>query len=307
VLGGINPPRQDTLEWVDRKGVVQPVAAVPAGSYLGPRLSPDGRKIAMNVRRPASRGTDVWVYDVLRGAPTRLTFNGGGTPIWSPDGKRIVYPSGRLYAISTDGGGQPEQLTTGDVNQVSSSWASMNVLAFIQRPRSDAFGIWTLPMGVDRKPALFVESRFNLWYPEFSPDGRFMAYVSSESGSPEVYVQPYPGPGEKVRISTAGGVEPLWTANGRELVYKTGTLEREQFFSVPIRSVSPFQADAPRLLFEAKQGEYDSTVPTRSWDVSADGQRFLLMRVVASTDRPVATMQVVLNWTEELKRLVPTK
>jgi hypothetical protein len=120
-------------------------------------------------------------------------------------------------------------------------------------------------------------------------------------------VQPYPGPGEKVRISTAGGVEPLWTANGRELVYKTGTLEREQFFSVPIRSVSPFQADAPRLLFEAKQGEYDSTVPTRSWDVSADGQRFLLMRVVASTDRPVATMQVVLNWTEELKRLVPTK
>jgi hypothetical protein len=159
----------------------------------------------------------------------------------------------------------------------------------------------------DRKPTLFLESRFTLWFPEFSPDGRWIAYVSNEVGSPEVYVQPYPGPGQKIRISTTGGSEPIWTANGRELLYRSGTLEHQQFFSAAIRSVSPFQVDAPRLLFEAQFGEYESTAPTRSWDVSADGQRFLLLRPVPSTDNPVTVMHVVLNWTEELKRLVPAK
>jgi serine/threonine-protein kinase len=154
---------------------------------------------------------------------------------------------------------------------------------------------------------LFGESPFTLWFPEFSPDGRWIAYVSTEVGSPEVYVRPYPGPGEKIRISTTGGSEPIWTANGRELLYRSGTLEHQQFFSAAIRSLSPFQADAPRLLFEAKFGEYESTAPTRSWDVSADGQRFLLLRAVPSTDKPVTVMHVVLNWTDELKRLVPAK
>jgi hypothetical protein len=95
--------------------------------------------------------------------------------------------------------------------------------------------------------------------------------------------------------------------NGRELVYRTGTLEHQQFFSAAIRSLSPFQADAPRVMFEAKFGEYEGTAPTRSWDVSPDGQKFLLMRPVPSADKPVTVMHVVLNWTEELKRLVPIK
>jgi eukaryotic-like serine/threonine-protein kinase len=218
----------------------------------------------------------------------------------------VVYPSGSLYALNADGGGQPERLTTSDVNQVSSSWVA-NTIAFMQRTQNGSNGIWVLPVDGDRKPTLFLESRFTLWYPELSPDGHWMAYVSNESGTPELYVQPYPGPGEKTRISTAVGFEPIWTANGREILYRSGTLDRQQFFSAAVRSVSPFQADAPRLLFEAKPGEYDSTAPTRSWDVSADGQRFLMLRVVASTDKPVTAMHVVLNWTEELKRRVPAK
>jgi hypothetical protein len=161
-------------------------------------------------------------------------------------------------------------------------------------------------MDGDRKPRLFIESRFSLVYPQLSPDGHWMAYVSNESGAGELYVQPYPGPGEKTRISTSGGSEPIWTANGRELLYRNFTRESQQFFSAAVRSVSPFRVDAPRLLFEAKPGEYDSTAPERSWDVSADGQRFLLARSVASTDKPVTDMHVVLNWAEELKRLVPT-
>lgn len=128
-----------------------------------------------------------------------------------------------------------------------------------------------------------------------------------ESGAPEVYVQPYPGPGEKTRISTAGGTEPIWTANGRELLYRSGTLDVQQFLSAAVRSLSPFRADTPRLLFEARFGQYDSTGPVRGWDARADGQRFLLARPVASTDPPVTAMHVVLNWAEELKRRVPAK
>jgi serine/threonine-protein kinase len=307
VAGGIGPTRKDTMEWVDRKGNAQPLADVPAGPYLGPRLSPDGRKIVVNVRHPTNRLTDVWIYDVLRGAPTRLTFNGGGQPLWSPDGKRIVYGTGGLSAINADGGGKPEPVTVSDTNQIPSSWASTNMIAFLQRTQNGTNGIWVLPMAGERKPTLFGESPFTLWHPEFSPDGRWIAYVSNEVGSPEVYVRPYPGPGEKIRISTTGGSEPIWTANGRELLYRSGTLEHQQFFSAAIRSLSPFQADAPRLLFEAKFGEYESTAPTRSWDVSADGQRFLLLRPVPSTDKPVTVMHVVLSWTDELKRLVPAK
>jgi Tol biopolymer transport system component len=309
VVGGVGPIRQQSFVWVDRAGAAQPLVAAPPGPYLSPRLSPDGQRIAVSVRRGATRTTDVWVYDVIRGAPTRLTFNASNnSPIWSPDGKRLIYASKNLYAINADGSGQPERVTTGEYLQTPSSWASTaNTIAFLQRAGPDGSGIWVLRMEGDRKPRLFLESRFNLTHPEFSPDGHWMAYVSNESGTPEVYVQPYPGPGEKVRISTAAGFEPIWTANGRELLYRSGTFDRQQFFSAAIRSLSPFRADSPRLLFEAKAGEYDSTGPVRGWEVSADGQRFLLLRPNASLDKPVNVMHVVLNWDEELKRLVPSK
>jgi eukaryotic-like serine/threonine-protein kinase len=131
--------------------------------------------------------------------------------------------------------------------------------------------------------------------------------VSNESGGSEVYVQPYPGPGEKIRVSTTGGEQPIWTLNGREILYRTSSGDGQQFLSATIVSVSPFRTVTPRVLFKAGPGEYDSTVPARAWDVTADGQRFLMLRNQASTDRPVNVMHVVLNWTEELKRLVPTK
>jgi Tol biopolymer transport system component len=263
--------------------------------------------------RGEDRGPDVWVYDVRRGAPTRLTFDGGNNPVWSPDGKRVVYNASgsganNLFTISADGSGKPERLATSEYGQTPTSWASTaNAIAFLQRTQNGSNGIWVLPMAGDGKPHLLLESRFNLWHPDLSPDGRLMAYVSNESGTYEVYVQPYPGPGEKTRISTAGGSEPIWTANGRQLLFRSGTLDRQQVFAAAIRSGSPFQVDAPRLVFEAKAGEYDQTAPGRSWDVSADGQRFLLLRVAASTDKPITVMHVVLNWADELKRLVPAK
>ena len=136
---------------------------------------------------------------------------------------------------------------------------------------------------------------------DFSPDGRWVAYLSEESGNAEVYVQAYPGGGSKTRISTAYGSEPIWAANGRELFYRSYTEKSEQLYmSVTIRSQSPFRVDPPRVMFRASPGEYDATTPLRRWDVSPDGKRFLLMRVQAA-DRPVTTVNVVLNWIDELK------
>ena len=140
-----------------------------------------------------------------------------------------------------------------------------------------------------------------------SPDGRLIAYVSNESGAQEVYVQPYPGPGEKVRISTSGGTEPIWTANGEELLYRAFKPSGVAFMSVGVRSTAPFRADPPRVLFESKPGEYDSTGPVRGWDASPDGTRFVLVKSAAVNENPTTALHIVLNWTEELDRLVPAK
>src|SRR5262249_16264717 len=147
-----------------------------------------------------------------------------------------------------------------------------------------------------------------------SPDGHWMAYASPESGTDEVYVQPYPGPGEKHRISTQGGVEPIWTANGRELLYRSQELvpsrelhQEQSYFSVTITTLNPFRTESPRLLFQTKPLEYWSSTPVRGWDASPDGQRFLLSRHEESKDKPVTQLHVILNWTDELRRRVPSK
>ena len=312
LLGGVGKFLESSFVWVDRKGVAEPLTTAPVRPYLFPRLSPNGDKIVVGIRTGVGRGTDLWVYDVARGAPTRITFDGAGNPVWSPDGKRVatfmnVGPTtSGLYTVAADGSGSPEAVKSVDGGQNPASWSSAaNGLVVLQQRGSQDHPsrLWVVPMqGGDGKPTVFLESRFNLFYPELSPDGRLMAYTSNESGSTEVYVQPYPGPGEKVRVSINGGAEPIWSPNGRELFYRSQTPDRQQFFSAAVTSVAPFRIDAPRLMFDNKTFEYDNTVPIRSWNVSPDGQRFLLLRFAPSTDKPVTSMHVVLNWTEELKR-----
>ena len=309
--GGVHPLREASLVLADRAGTTQPLAAATARAFIYPRFSPNGERVAVTVGGNAS---DLWVYDVLRGAPTRLTFGGRNEfPVWSQDGRRIVYASdvekvSNLYAINADGSGKPERLTTSQFAQAPSSWTAVgDAIAYTEEHDGEYSQIWVLPMVGDRKPKLFLESTFLLAYPEFSPDGRWLAYVSSESGDAEVYVQPYPGPGEKVRISEAGGYEPIWSASGKELLYRIRKGDRTGIFAAAIRSWSPFRADRPSLVFDAKASEYRQNVPIRGWDVSADGKRFLLNRFLESTDKPVGEVNVVLNWSEVLKAKVPAK
>jgi serine/threonine protein kinase/Tol biopolymer transport system component len=311
LVGGPGKFLESSFVWVDRKGVAEPLSTAPVRPYLFPRLSPTGDKIVVGIRTGVGRGTDLWVFDVNRGTPTRLTFDGAGNAVWAPDGKRVAVfmnvgaTTSGLYTVAADGTGKPEPAATIDGAQNPASW-SPNGLAVLQQGPPPS-RVWVAPMQGDTKATPFLESRFSLTYPEFSPDGRFIAYVSGESGTQEVYVQPYPGPGEKVRVSASGGVEPLWSPTGRELFFRTQTPDRQQFLSAAVTSVSPFRVDTPHVLFENKTFEYDQTVPIRSWNVSPDGQRFLLLRFAPATDKPVTSMHLVLNWTEELKRRAPTR
>ena len=145
-VGGVAPIREESFVWVDRKGTTQPLTGAAPGAYLGPRLSPDGQKLAASLRGEG-RGPDIWVFDILRGAPTRLTFNGGNNPVWSPDGKRVVFNQAvngvnNLHLIDTSGGGKSERLLTSDVGQTPMSWSrATNTLAFLQRTKTGAAAI----------------------------------------------------------------------------------------------------------------------------------------------------------------------
>ena len=162
------------------------------------------------------------------------------------------------------------------------------------------YDIWVLRLA-DRKAQPFLRTPFNESVPRFSPDGRWLSYISNESGRYEVYVQPYPGPGGKWQISTEGGTEPVWNPNGRELFYRSG----DKMMAVDIATQPSFTFGKPRMLFE---GQYQlSSVPAVNYDVSPDGQRFLMIKASEQEQAGPTQINVVLNWFEELKRRVPAK
>jgi serine/threonine protein kinase len=290
---------QFKLVWVDRKGAEQPLPA-PPHNYVMPRVSPDGQRVAAGIEEADGQ---IWVYDLSRDTLTRLTFEGTNNidPLWTPDGKRIVFKGNknRLFWQPADGSGPPEELTKSELapNNVPGSFSpDGQVLAFMgNNPRSD---LYTLPLS-DGKPQPFLRTSSNQTAPRFSPDGHFIAYASNESGRYEIYVRPYPGPGGKWQISTDGGGEPVWNPKGRELFYRNG----DKMMAVNVTTQGTFSAGKPTVLFE---GRY---VPTprsfQDYDVSPDGQRFLMLKPVEQAQSP-DQINVVLNWFEELKQKVPT-
>jgi eukaryotic-like serine/threonine-protein kinase len=299
---GVAQAAQLKFVWVNRNGAEQAVAA-PARAYVNPRISPDGRRVAIGI---TEQDRQVWLYDLSRETLTRFTFQGNNNtaPFWTPDGKRIVFSSNKEgqrnpFWQLADGSGGLERLATSEFVQIPGSWSpDGQVLAFSEVNTTTGYDIWVLRLS-DHKAQPFLKTSFNENAPQFSPDGRWLAYASDESGRYEVYVQPYPGPGGKWQISTEGGREPLWNRNGREMFYRNGN----KMMAVEITTQPSFSAGTPKVLFE---GPYQTNpVSTPNYDVSADGQRFLMLKAGEQAEAP-AQINVVLNWFEELKQKVPT-
>jgi serine/threonine-protein kinase len=308
VAGGIFPNREDSLVWVDRQGKAETIAPFKA-PFCSPRLSPDGRQIAYS-----SLGMEwsAWIFDLNRGTATRLTSEGIADWVtWTPDGQRVAFGWHKtvvrnIYWQPVNGSAPMERLTQSENMQFPGSWSpDGGTLAFVEYNHEGGSEIHLLNVR-DRSVRTYLSSRFSLRYPEFSPDGRWMAYTSDESGRFEVYVQPFPGGGGKWQISSEGGREPLWARNGRELFYRSGPAEvpPSQVWLVDVQTGSGFTASKPRLLFE--QPGYASRHPIRGWDISPDGERFLMVKLEERKPQPVTEMVLVQNWFEELRRLAPT-
>jgi hypothetical protein len=301
--GGVLPDQENSLVWVNYGGNAETISLSKA-PFFTPRLSPDGQRIAYS--NFGMEGGHIWVDDLKRGTATKLTSEGATQEkAWTPDGRRVVFDwlnTGvpNLYWQLVDGSSPMERLTQSECMQWPGSWSpDGETLAFVQAGPDGGTDILFLQMR-DRRVTPFLNSRFQETYPEFSPDGRWIGYVSDESGRQEVYVQPFPGPGGKLQISNEGGREPLWSRNGKQLFYRWG----DQVWVVDVQIGSGFSASKPRLLFE--QPGYASHSPIRTWDISPDGQRFLMVKMEVRKPHPVAEMILVQNWFEELKRLVPT-
>ncbi len=300
--GGITPSNEASLMWVDRSGLAQAVSNSKSDFEM-PRISPDGQKLLYYTATPAQR---VWIFDFQRGIATPLTNEGrANEAVWTPDGTRVVFNMAtaggyNLFWQPADGSLSVERLTSSTCQQWPGSWSDEGkILAILEKCKDDT-NISILRMS-DRQVTPLLNSRYDESCAEFSPDGHWLAYTSDESGRAEVYVRPYPGTGGRRQISDEGGSEPLWARNGRELFYRQGP----RVWAVDVGSGPGLSTGKPHLLFE-QQG-YASWGAVRDWDVSPDGKRFLMVKLEEKKPEPVTEMILVQNWSEELKRLVPTR
>ncbi|HXV61680.1 MAG TPA: protein kinase [Vicinamibacteria bacterium] len=284
------------LVWVDRSGTVSP-ATDEKQPFRRPHLSADGLRVLVEVATNTGP-PDIWVYDLERSTRTRVTTGAGGDPVWAPNGETIVFrrnEGGDLYSKAADGSGEAELLLTSDTPKDPHSFSPDGKrLAYYER--TGHRDIWVLDLD-ENEAEPFVVTEFNERSPKFSPDGRFIAYTSDASGQDEIYVQPYPGPGRRTVVSTEGGFDPVWSRDGQELFYRNGN----RMMAAKIATAPRFTASMPQTLFE---GAFLTDIPasgSRTYDVSPDGQRFLM--VEGGEER--SEVHIVLNWLEELEARVP--
>jgi serine/threonine-protein kinase len=294
------------LVWVDRQGRATSLDA-PDMDYVYPRLSPDGTRVALDVMDLTDR--DIWMWDIGRRTMERFTRDPTGNPIvaWSPDGSRLVFGSERsgvsnAYRQAADGSGEPERLLASDALQMPISYTPDGRLLVSVDVKGQQRDIYLMTLDGQRKIEPLIHGPANELWAEVSPDGRWLVYDSDESGQFEVYVRPFPNAyaGSRWQVSAAGGRQPVWSRDGRELFYRdfSGAM-----MAVPVATRPDFAPGRPVRLFEGTgyigSGAQGSG---RTYDVSPDGRRFLMIRAGQQTATPLV---VVLNWFPELDRLAP--
>jgi serine/threonine-protein kinase len=298
---------------MDSVGKFTPLRGTP-GNYFNPAFSPDGKRLALDI--VAGKSSDIWLYEWERDTLTRLTFGGAnGNPVWTPNGQRIVYSSqekGGTYSfwwIRADGSGDAQRLTESKSPQYARSWRpDGKVLAFHQLDPNTGWDIMTLPIEGDEKsgwkpgePKAFLNSGFLEREPAFSPDGRWLAYHSNESGNFEVYVRPFPSQGGKWQISTGSGVAPKWSRNGKELFYRT--MDSKIMVVTYTASGDSFRADKPQLW---SPGQFTDRGSTYNFDLHPDGKRFAVLKAPGTEQTPaVNKVTFIFNFFDELRSKFP--
>ena len=313
VSGSIELGAPRTLVWVDRQGRETPIPAPPR-AYAYPRLSPDGTRIAASGQ---DQEQDLWLWDLARNTLTRLTFEPGAdsTPLWTPDGRQLLFSSDRggaqnVYVQAADGTGSATRLTVSPNQQIPTGTAAdgTRVVFHESRTERDLRDLLLLTLTQTPRVEPLLETRFEERGGIVSPDGRWLAYESNSSGGRfEIYVRPFPNAGAaQWQVSSAGGVQALWARSGRELFYLApdGTL-----MTVPVElSSTAWSAGTAMKILEGRYFRGAGGNVTRQYDVSPDGQRFLMIKEGGGADQTAAPPQIIIvqHWTEELKRLVPT-
>jgi len=283
---------------VDRTGTATTLVQ-ETRAFVQPRVSPDGRSLAFGIN---TANMSLWVYDIARGSLTRIVSGSNNAgPVWTPDGEHVTFGSDRggalsMFSMASDGSGQAERLIRGELQRFPLSWTpDGQTLLFGERSPETGFDIWLLSASGDTTP--FLQTSSNEKGAEISPNGRWVAYESDESGRPQIYICPFPQAEPKRQVSIEGGTDPLWKPNGRELFYRDGY----KIMSVETETEGTLALAQPQLLFES-----DSYLTSEgSYDVTADGEHFVMIDQSESA-RPPTELVLVQNWAEELKRLVPT-
>jgi hypothetical protein len=316
VAGLARPASLNTIASVDREGRVSPLPGVPPDTYRDVRVSPDGARLAL------ATFTDVWTYDFARATLSRLTTDPAEdrSPLWTPDGQRIVFTSRRagypeLFWRQADGTGADERLLSRAkdfADLLADSWSAdgRHVLfteilsgASLDSPNNQC-AIGQIPIERSSDVTVLVKSEFCNAFAAVSPNGRWMAYRSRVSGRPEIYVERYPELGSRQQISTDGGERPLWSRDGRELIFSGP--DGRQMFVVPVQFGTTLVAGRPQVLFEA------AMLPpfggNRPYDLAPDGRFIVIRPAEEETGSSTApSLVLVQNWFEELKRLVPAR
>lgn len=280
------------LAWFDRSGKKLGTVGEP-GNYVKPAISPDGRSLAVDRLDPRSGTYGIWQYDLGRDNPTRLTFDArqDGYPVWSPDGGAIAFAGthaghSQIYRKSIGSTAREEVLLESNLDKFPSDWSrDGRYLIYYQIDPVTKYDVWALPLTGNSKPFPILQTGFNEHRATLSPDGRWLAYTCDETGQDEVYVQSFPTPGKKWKVSVGGGGRPVWSRDGKELFYMAAD---RQLMATTVKAGAAFETAAPKPLFATHVSV------TRFFDVSPDGRRFLLVDPLPDPITP--PMNLLINW-----------